>query len=169
MRQMEHIRHTTQQNRPFSRITRYAHFHFDGAHHSVSIIVKGKSAPPTAEAPRLSNAMFLTLPFKNEKKEIENAVIGFIDKRYAQYYTNCLKEEFILPNDGEPLWNPTVITHSIEDASFYAHILGVPLVVVGTMWCDDKILDPVMEVFVTREPYKDPCDALGEDLEPPMA
>lgn len=136
-------------SRPFNRITRYNTHSFTSTTQPVHVIVKCSSHFPSITP--LHNSFLYTIPFKNDKRELGNAILSFVEKDYATYYLDSIKKDsYILQNKNEPSWSATVMTYSVDEVSYYAYILGLPVIVIHSLYCDDKIRDPVMELSIAN-------------------
>jgi predicted N-formylglutamate amidohydrolase len=133
--------------KPFNRIVRYNTHRFNSTSQPVHVIVKCDVSYPNVSP--LCHSFLYTVPFKTEKRELFNAVLGFADNAHATYFLDALKAESLqMQNKNEPNWNAMVMTYAISEVSYYGYMMGCPVVMVNSMQCDDKIREPCMEVCV---------------------
>lgn len=139
-------------SRPFQRVTRYTRSGPDSPLAPVSVLARGPQYGPHAgRAARLGSAHLFSLPFKNERRELENAVLGFASAEHARHYARALASDLRGAEGALPPPPLEVLTGTLLDASFYAHVLGLPLVVVHTCWCDSPAREPVLDVSILRD------------------
>lgn len=139
---------------PFTRIAFYKKVDCTvGGFAAVHAIVKYK---PSIVAPTFNDTFFYSIPLKDRAvnqggtQQFQNAILAFTCVAQANAYCCALNgHDTYRKNHDEPVVNKCrTDAMTVNDLSFYAHNLCLPVCIVCNSWCEGQHREPWFEVMI---------------------